>query len=226
MQEWWEALTLFEQSMLGIAAPTTTIFLIQVVLTFMGIDKEVHDVDFDTGGDLDVDFDASADADFDAGGDADVDLHAESSDAGNFGLTRNNEKHKFQLITLRNIIVFLMMFGWGGFTGSIEGLGIPLSLVIGTVLGGGMMYVSAWMLKSLLGMTADGTMNIYRLLNEVGEVYIPIPAEKSGIGKVNIELQGSLRELEAMTKGERLVTGTRVRVTDILEDSILMVEPE
>ena len=55
-------------------------------------------------------------------------------------------------------------------------------------------------------------------------MYIPIPANSSGNGKINIVVQGSLMECDAMTEEhEQLSTGTKIRVTDIVGD-VLVVE--
>ena len=54
---------------------------------------------------------------------------------------------------------------------------------------------------------------------------MPIGAERSKMGKVQIKVQGSLRELEAITDEEEdLKTGTIVKVTEIVSAEILLVE--
>ena len=63
------------------------------------------------------------------------------------------------------------------------------------------------------------------LWETVGEVYLPIGANRSKMGKVQINVQGSLRELEALTdSGEGLKTGTMVEVTEIVSAEILLVK--
>ena len=61
-------------------------------------------------------------------------------------------------------------------------------------------------------------------VNGIGEVYLNIPAERGGMGKVSIKVQGSLRELEAMTDdNEDLMRGSVVQVVDVINEHILLV---
>lgn len=49
-------------------------------------------------------------------------------------------------------------------------------------------------------------------MNCTGEVYLTIPAAQNGEGKVQIRVQGAVREYDAMTPGEQLGNGTPIRV--------------
>jgi hypothetical protein len=57
-------------------------------------------------------------------------------------------------------------------------------------------------------------------------VYLSIPQNLEGKGKVHIVVDGSLHEYDATTNGQQLPTGSHVRVVDILDDQVLLVEPE
>ena len=71
----------------------------------------------------------------------------------------------------------------------------------------------------------SGTLKIKNAIGVIGEVYLPIGAERSKMGKVQIKVQGSLRELEAITdEPEELKTGSMVKVTEIVSAEILLVE--
>ena len=68
-------------------------------------------------------------------------------------------------------------------------------------------------------------MDISEALYNTGEVYIPIPSNKKGQGKIHITIQGSIREMDAVTVGGQLPTGSTVRVVEILNNDLLVVEP-
>jgi hypothetical protein len=71
----------------------------------------------------------------------------------------------------------------------------------------------------------SGTLNINNAVGVIGEVYLPIGAERSKMGKVQLKVQGSLRELEAITDElEDLKTGAMVKVSKIVSAEILLVE--
>ena len=74
-------------------------------------------------------------------------------------------------------------------------------------------------------LSETGNMNIYSTKGATGEVYIPIPPEKKGSGKVTVKVQNSIKQLDAMTEEkEKISTGTLVKVKDILNGDILIVE--
>src|SRR5690606_1618210 len=48
MNEWWETLSSFEKVMWGLAIPSSLIFIVQSIMTFLGMDADADlDVDFD-----------------------------------------------------------------------------------------------------------------------------------------------------------------------------------
>lgn len=221
MNDWWISLSTFQQITWVIALPATIIFLIQFFLVLLGIGHHDHDVDFDTDADIDVDIDA----DIDAHVEIDTSLHAD--DIGHAGTNSHDANRNFRLITLRNLIVFFMAFGWIAFLGSVEGMSNLMSLIAGAIAGLAMMYIMAWLLYFMLTkMTSDGTMNLLYAKDATGEVYLPIPAKQEGVGKVHVSFQGALREMEAVTTGERLPRGTRIRVIDIIDNKILLVDED
>jgi hypothetical protein len=44
------------------------------------------------------------------------------------------------------------------------------------------------------------------------------------VGKVMVSVRGSMHELEAMTEGEAIPTGTKVRITKVIGSELLEVE--
>ena len=54
-------------------------------------------------------------------------------------------------------------------------------------------------------------------IDKTGEVYLRIPEERKGIGKVQVTIQGSLRELDALTDDEtEIPTGSLIQVLEIM----------
>ena len=67
-------------------------------------------------------------------------------------------------------------------------------------------------------------MSAKNAIGGIGEVYLPILSGRSNIGKVSIKVQGSLRELDAITDDDQdLPTGAVVTVTDITSNDTLIV---
>ncbi len=188
MNNWWLSLDAFDKVIWCITIPVSVIFILQMILTFAGMDAN---------GDLDADFDG--------------DMHVDHGDA------------PFQLFTFRNFINFLLGFGWTviSFENVIksQALLILMGVGVGCLLVAAVMYI----FMSLSKMAQQGNMDINNAVDQTCEVYLTIPEKKSGLGKVHIHIQGTLRELDAITLGDRIPTGSLVRVLSVTKNNLLLV---
>ena len=122
-----------------------------------------------------------------------------------------------QLFTLQGIMTFLCVFGWTGIICTSLGLHVAIAIIIALVLGFLAMLGVAKVLQLTRRLTQDGSIDVRRLLGEKGRVYIPIPANESGEGKVTIAAGERFIELSAVTdEQEAIPTGTQVRIIDCL----------
>ena len=143
----------------------------------------------------------------------DVDLDTNTLDLGG-GLS---------MLSIKNLVNFFLGFGWAGVSlGDV--IESKIWLVIVSVLVG-VFFVVLFVLiyKKMLRLESNGAFDVRACVNLMGEVYLRIPAEKSGVGKVQISVQGSIHELDAMTEGEALASGVKVRVLEVLGGSTLLV---
>ena len=70
----------------------------------------------------------------------------------------------------------------------------------------------------------SGTLEMKNAIGKTGEVYLTIPARKTGSGKLQVKVQSSVRTLDAMTDElEDIKTGSIVEVVDLIGENILMV---
>lgn len=192
---WYNALDPTLRIYWGIAIFASTIFLIQMALTFIGI----GDTD---GGDMDVD------AGFDTDGNGDT------MDTGG----------AIQLFTVRNFVNFFLGIGWGGvcFSSSIKN---PTLLAIVALLTG-CVFVGVFILmfRQLKRLEHNGSFDIREAVGQVADVYLRIPAHRAGEGKIQFSFHGSVQELPAITDGDQILSGTKVRVLEIIGDHTLLVE--
>ncbi|HRP89421.1 MAG TPA: NfeD family protein [Edaphocola sp.] len=129
----------------------------------------------------------------------------------------------FQLFSFRNVINFLLGFGWTGvmFFPSISNA--FLLVLLATIVGCLFVFLFFVIIKQLLKLSEDNTFKYENLINHIGQVYLTIPAGMSGKGKVQISSKGTNHELSAMTEGEQLSSGASVIVTSV-KDNILIVK--
>jgi len=186
INSWWAAKELFEQIYWAFAIPSTLLFLIILVMTFMG-------------------------GDITATGDADAAIE------GDDGVG-------FQFFTLKGLISFFTLFAWSGLACIEAGLNPSLTVIISIICGLMMMFILASIFYLMSKLSESGTLRLKYAINGVGEVYLPIKAGRNGMGKIQINVQGAVRTLQALSDDEAdLPVGTMVKVTEIINDQILLV---
>ncbi|PZD78408.1 hypothetical protein [Mesonia sp. K7] len=131
----------------------------------------------------------------------------------------------FQFITFKNLVGFFTIFGWTGIACIDARLSIPITIVISFISGLAMMLIMAAMFHYMRKLNDSGTLDYKNALEAIGEVYLTIGANRSKIGKAQIKIQGTLRELDALTDNENeLKSGTLIKVIDVTSNGILIVE--
>lgn len=152
-----------------------------------------------TGGDADVDSDLDADTDADHG-------------------------DGFHLFSLKNLVGFFTVFSWTGIAALQSNMALFLVIVISLISGLIMMVVMASMFYFMAKLTDSGTMDMWNAVGQTGEVYLFIPARRNKSGKIMVNVQGTLRELDAITDDvEDIPTGSMVQVLDIINNQLLLV---
>lgn len=186
MTDWFADLVLFENIYWIIAIVASGIFVVLIILTFIG--GEVDDM-----GDVDAEIDADT------------------------GIG-------FQFLSFKNLIGFFTIFGWVGIACIEEGVSKPITVLISVACGLLMMFIMASVFYYLGKLNSSGSLQMKNAIHQVGEVYLTIGANRSSIGKVSVKVQGSLRELDAMTdENDNLEQNTIVTVSDITDNGILIV---
>ena len=154
------------------------------------------------------------------GGDMDGDMEADGTD-----FDADDGGVGFQFFTFKNLVAFFTIFGWTGISCLENGFSNGLTIIISTIAGLIMMALTSLLFYWMSKLAQSGTLKMKNAIGAIGEVYLPIGAKRSNIGKVQIKVQGSLRELEAITdSSETLSTTTIVKVVDIVSAELLLVE--
>jgi len=176
------------------AAFGTILFVIRLVLMFLGGDAETGDADGLDGADgadgVDTDF-------------SDSDL-------------------SFKVLSLQGITAFFMMFGLVGWAlvrqGNISAL---FSILGGTIAGLATVWVMKKIFQMAGALQSSGTIDLQNAVGQEGHVYLTIRPGQTG--KVQLTVQGRLSVLNAMAEGnEEIKTGQRVRVVRISADTLVV----
>ncbi len=212
MTEWWNALVGLEKFFWTLAIPSTCLFTIQMILLAIGIDSGGDMPDsFDGDGigdfDLDTDFDGNFDVD-------DVDFDAQTDvQVSNIPL---------KLITFRNVVVFLTVFSWTGITTVNSGIGAIQSILIAIIVGDIVVAILVFVFRSLLKLQESGNINLKNAIGKKGSVYLTIPENEKGIGKIEISFQGKYQVVDAITKEDSIKTGKSIIVVGIKNNNLIV----
>lgn len=214
MQAWWDALDLLGKIFALIAIPSTLILIVQTILMFIGLGSDGADADI--GGDIadDIPNDASGGGIFgdDVPGGTDIDSVDMPDEPG------------LKILSFRTIIAFLAVFGWVGLEMQQHGVGSLVTIGVSIVSGLAIMLIMAFLIRELFRLQSSGNYDIKNAVGASGTAYIPIPAARSGKGKVTVTFQDATHELEAVTdEGSDIPSYAEILVIGISGKDTLIV---
>ena len=191
---WWADLSPVMKLLWGVTLTATLIFIIQTVMTFLGADADSTDFDMD------------------------VDTSMDGSDLSNIDSGAN-------LYTFRNFVNFFLGFGWTAIILQPSVKSTAVLVIIAVLVGIALVALVMYMFKWLYSMQQSGNINVYKAaVGCQGKCYLRIPGERAGEGKVQITIQGAVREYNAVTDGDEIKTGASVKVVEAVDGNTLLVE--
>ena len=154
-------------------------------------------------------------ADMDSNTDFDMDATDISGDLGG----------GINLYTFRNFINFILGFGWTAILLKDSVKSKAVLIIIATLVGIALVAIVMYLFRLLAKMQASGNIDVNTMaVGCTGKVYLTIPGERKGVGKVQISINNSVREYEALTDGDTIKTDTAIKVVEVINDNTLLVE--
>lgn len=127
------------------------------------------------------------------------------------------------VLTFRAVVAALLFFGLAGMAASAARLPQFAALAIALASGVAALLLVGAAMRGLTRLKDDGTVRIENAVGQTGTVYVTVPGNKSGAGKVTVEFQNRTSEYQAVTFQEQLPTGSKVVVVDIIGPETLEV---
>ncbi|MHC4902248.1 MAG: hypothetical protein ACYTGD_11375 [Planctomycetota bacterium] len=154
------------------------------------------DHDVDVPHDVDIPHDVAVDMQ----GDVDLGHDVESGDS----------TEAFKLLSIQSVAAFLMGFGWGG-VGGLLGFewSFPMSLLLGVGFGLVLVWLLGILMKAMYDLQSSGNVRVEDAVGAEGQVYAII--------------SDRARIYNAVSDGDAIKTGSRVRVVRVNEDRTLTV---
>lgn len=130
----------------------------------------------------------------------------------------------FSLFSIKNMINFLVGFGWGGvcFYKYIDN---PFLLTL-AAFGIGLVFIGMFFIiyKQTRRFESNGAFHIKDCIDKTADVYLRIPAKGEGKGKIQISVNGSVHEIDAIAEDAMIPTGAKVRVTEVIDSTTVKVK--
>jgi membrane protein implicated in regulation of membrane protease activity len=161
-------------------------FYIAIVATVLLIVQIVL-MCFSIGDDVDIDGDGMIDADGDTG---------------------------VSVFTLKSLTAFFAVGGWAGLLTAqllpnLQWVSIIVAIVAGTIA----MAAVVLLIKALLKLQCNGAIETEKLVGKTATVYVTIPKQREGRGKITLIAQGKYVEMDAVTdEGESLKVDETVEI--------------
>ena len=133
------------------------------------------------------------------GGDADVDADV-PDDVGGSG------------IGVRTVVAFFTFFGIAGMAAQEKGFSPGATLAIAVLSGAVAFGLVAFGMVQLYRLRSSGTVDINNTVGVEAKVYLTVPAERSGEGRVTVPVQGRTQQYKAITSGPEIPTGQLCRI--------------
>ncbi len=137
------------------------------------------------GGDIDID------------GDGDIDVDTDSG---------------VSLFTTKSITAFFAVGCWAGLL--VCSLASPslhwLSVIVAVVTGAAAWAVVILLMRAMLKLQYNGNLQTEKLVGASATVYVGIPAERGGRGKITLNAQGRFLELDAVTDDKEKINYNEV----------------
>lgn len=157
------------------------------------------------------------------GPDLDADLGGDLSADGHHGVG----SWFFEIVSLKTLAAASTFFGLAGMAARSYGATPTTSMTIAVIVGLAAMYSMYWLFKQLYRLESSGSEDIRNAMGMPAQVYVPIPAAESGMGKVHLRMQSRMVEYQAITnEADRLLTGENVVVVGIVNSDTLLVARE
>ena len=129
----------------------------------------------------------------------------------------------FRFFTIRGIVAFFCIFGWTGYVLTSTPLSTVLILLISTAAGLLAMLLIGLMFYSIRRMEVSGNLQYSNAIGKEAEVYLPIPAQRAGKGKVMVTVQQRLIEADAITEeDQKLMTGEMVYISGHIGNTLIV----
>jgi len=147
------------------------------------------------------------------GGDSDVDGDLDGGFDGDAGG-----------LSFRTVVAFVTFFGIAGKAALAGEMGPWAALGVAVAAGSLAFWLVGLAMLQLSRLRSSGNVQIENAVGVEGRVYLAVPGERSGTGRVTVPIQGRTVQYKAVTRGPEIATGQFCKVVAVHAGDTLEVE--
>lgn len=129
------------------------------------------------------------------------------------------------LFTVKNFTNFFVGFGWAGVSLRNVIVSDAVLILVATIIG--LLFVGIFMLifKQFMKIEGSSAVGVEATLGRNADVYFRIPANRLGKGKIQLSINGAVKEYNAVTdNAEAIPSGKIVTITEIIDKDCVVVK--
>ena len=147
------------------------------------------------------------------GGDLDADGDVDSFDGD------TDTDGGLSIFTLKGLTAFFALGGWCGFATATYVPGNTwLPILVSVLTGAAALLAVGFALRGLAKLQCSGNLDTEKLAGKTATVYVSVPANRMGRGKITLTAQGKYMEIDAVTDGEKLSVDEQVEIVSYSDD--------
>lgn len=132
----------------------------------------------------------------------------------------------FPVFTFRNALAFLVGLGWGGLSLYDNGYSETATIWLGALIGVGFALLQTSLFYFVYKFNAPNKPEIHSAVGLDGKVYLKIPKNSEGLGKVQITHNETMKTVNALTYAQQNIGKARLVTVVAVEGDNLVVEPK
>lgn len=130
----------------------------------------------------------------------------------------------FPFFSAKAIVAFFTFFGWTGILMINQDKALFSVLFASLISGLLAMFLVSYLFKIFNRLTETGNFDPLEMTFQTGHVYLRIPGKQIGKGKIHITINNKLIEVDAVTDGPEIPFGFEVKVIEVVQPDLVLVE--
>ncbi|WP_194775761.1 serine protease [Pararhodonellum marinum] len=146
------------------------------------------------------------------------------SDSTEFEKSKEPQVGSFRIFSFKNLVNCLLGFGWTAIAFFDLVPNKPVLMAVSFLIGCFFVVLYYLIIIQIQKLSEEEGFKLQSTLGKDALVCLTIPENKEGVGKIQVSINGTTREVKAITEGESLLPGTLVKILKVDSDELLLVE--